>query len=72
MIHLVNSVRDERRLPIHETAPRRRLRLEVDLDILPQKVRTYGDEAEVEWEFQDATLTARISGFSCHILLVIE
>lgn len=72
LIHLVNSVRDERRLPIHETAASRNLRLEVDLDVSPQKVWVYGDEAEVSWEFQDATLTARISEVSCHILLVIE
>ena len=72
LIHLVNSIRDEKRLPIHETVTSRDLRLEVDLDTAPQRIRVYGDKADVSWEFQDATLTARISEVRHHILLVIE
>lgn len=72
LIHLVNSIRDEKRLPIHETVTSRDLRLEVDLDIAPQRIRVYGDEADVSWEVHDMTLTARISEVSYHILLVIE
>ena len=72
LIHLVNSVRDETRLPINETAVSRNLRLEVDLDMLPQTVRAYGDDAEVSWEASHRTLAIQISEVRYSVLLVIE
>ena len=72
LIHLVNSVRDETRLPINETIVSRDVVVEVDVDRKPQTVTTLGDEADLLWDVDDGRLRIRISEVKYHVLLVIE
>ena len=72
LIHLVNSVRDEIRLPINETIPSFDVLVEVDLDTPANSVIALGDETEVSWEANGATLRVNVAKVSYHVLLVIE
>ena len=72
LIHLVNSIRDETRLPINETIISRDVVVEVDLDSAVQRVTALGDETEVSWVADDATLRIIVVEVMYHLLLVIE
>ena len=72
LIHLVNSVRDEIRLPINETIPSFDVTVEVDLNAPVSAVSAHGDETELTWTSTDNTLSIALSRVSYHVLLVIE
>ena len=72
LIHLVNSIRDETRLPINDTVASRNLRLELDIESPPQSVNAYGDDADVSWQVHHGALTMRVSEVKYHVLLVVE
>lgn len=72
LIHLVNSVRDETRLPINETIPSFDITVEVDLGAAAKSVIALGDETELTWTTTDNTLSIALSRVSYHVLLVIE
>ena len=72
LIHLVNSIRDETRLPINETIPSTDIEIEIDLDISVKSVVARGDETDVSWVSDGATLRVKVAKISYHVLLVIE
>lgn len=72
LIHLVNSARDETRLPINETIPSFDVVVEADLASPPQSVVAFGDETDVSWEADGRTVTVNLAEVSYHVLLVIE
>ena len=72
LIHLVNSVRDETRLPINETIPSHEVRVEVDVESPPHSVSALGDDVDVNWDMEDGALRIDISAVRYHVLLVIE
>lgn len=72
LIHLVNSVRDEIRLPINETIPSVDVAVEVALDSPATAVSAFGDETEVSWEADGALLRVKVAEVRYHVLLVIE
>lgn len=72
LIHLVNSIRDEIRLPINETIPSYDVEVEVDLEAAAASVSAFGDETEVAWEADGATLRIKVAEIRYHVLLVIE
>ena len=72
LIHLVNSIRDEIRLPINETIPSHNVVVEVDLDLPAKSVTLLGDETELTWETAGETLSIRVAEVQYHVLLVIE
>ena len=72
LIHLVNSVRDETRLPINETIPSFDVTVEADLERPATAVSAFGDETEVSWEADGATVRVNVSEVSFHVLLVLE
>ena len=72
LIHLVNSIRDETRLPIIETIPSTDIEVEIDLDIPVKSVVAHGDETDVSWVSDGATLSVKVAKISYHVVLVIE
>ena len=72
LIHLVNSVRDETRLPINETIVSSAVEVEVDVDSPAQKVRALGDETDISWEMAGKVLRIDLQEVRYHVLLVIE
>lgn len=72
LIHLVNSVRDETRLPINDAIPSANVVVEVDMDSTPRTVIALGDEADVSWDLHGNTLRIRVAEVRYHVLLVIE
>ena len=72
LIHLVNSVRDETRLPINETIPSFDVEVEVDLESPARVVRALGDETDISWNADGATLSVVVAEVSYHVVLVIE
>ena len=72
LIHLVNSVRDETRLPINETIVSRTFVVEVELDSPVGRVTALGDETDISWEAQGNTLRIGVAEVRYHVLLVIE
>lgn len=72
LIHLVNSIRDEIRLPINETIPSVDVAVDLELDSPATKVTAFGDDTEVSWEQIGDALSIRLSQVSYHVLLVIE
>ncbi len=72
LIHLVNSLRDETRLPINEAFPSFDVLVEVDLDGPAQSVTAMGDETKLTWEASGKTLSIRLAQVRYHVLLVIE
>ncbi|MDE2774789.1 MAG: family 10 glycosylhydrolase [Chloroflexota bacterium] len=72
LIHLVNSIRDEIRLPINETIPSVDVAVDLELDSPATAVSAFGDETAVSWEQAGDTLSIRVSQVSYHALLVIE
>ena len=72
LIHLVNSVRDETRLPINETIPSFDVTVEVDVNAPVSAVSALGDETELTWTSTDNTLSIELTRVSYHVLLAIE
>ncbi|MCY3832256.1 MAG: family 10 glycosylhydrolase [Chloroflexi bacterium] len=72
LIHLVNSIRDEIRLPINETIPSYDVEVEVELEAAATSVTAFGDETEVSWEADGATVCVSVGEVRYHVLLVIE
>ena len=72
LIHLVNSIRDETRLPINETIPSTNIEVEIDLDIPVRSVVARGDRAEMTWKQEGDTLSIQLSEVAYHVLLVID
>jgi len=72
LIHLVNSIRDEIRLPINETIPSFDVVVEVDLESPATSVSAFGDETDPSWEADGATARVNVAKISYHVLLVIE
>ena len=72
LIHLVNSVRDETRLPINETIRSSDVVVEVDLHNAVRSVIARGDRTDMTWEQQGGTLSIRLSEVAYHVLLVID
>ncbi len=72
LIHLVNSVRDETRLPINATIPSEDVVLEVDLDGATEAVFALGEETQVSWAEAGGTLTIAVARVEHHVLLVVE
>ena len=72
LIHLVNSVRDETRLPINETRPSFDVRVEVDLESPARAVRALGDDTDVSWTSDGASVRVKVAEVRYHVLLVIE
>ena len=72
LIHLVNSVRDEIRLPINETIPSYDVVVEVDLESPATRVTALGDETEVSWEADGNKLKIHVDAVEYHVLLVID
>lgn len=72
LIHLVNSVRDEIRLPISETIPSFDVVVEADLGAPVTSVAACGDETEVSWETDGSTLKVTLGKVEYHVLLVVE
>ena len=72
LIHLVNSIRDETRLPINETIPSTDIEVAIDLDIPVRSVVARGDRAEMTWNQEGGTLSIQLSEVAFHVLLVID
>ena len=72
LIHLVNSLRDETRLPINETIPSFDVGVEVDLDAPVSSVTALGDETNMRWEADGKTLRVTLDEVAYHLLLVVE
>lgn len=72
LIHLVNSIRDEIRLPIYETIPSVDVAVDLELDSPATKVSAFGDDTEVSWRQIGDRLSIRLSQVAYHVLLVIE
>ena len=72
LIHLVNSVRDETRLPINETIPSRNVRLEIDREAPARAVSAFGDRTEMTWAQAGGVVKIDLSLVAYHVLLVIE
>jgi hypothetical protein len=72
LVHLVNSIRDEIRLPIDETIPSFDVAVEVELAAPATSVFALGDETEVSWEADGATVRVKVAEVSYHVLLVVE
>ena len=72
LIHLVNSVRDETRLPINETIISRDVEVEVDVERKPQTVTTLGDETDLSWDVDGGRLRICVSEVKYHVLVVIN
>ncbi|MCY3916905.1 MAG: family 10 glycosylhydrolase [Chloroflexi bacterium] len=72
LIHLVNSVRGETRLPINETIPSFDVRVEVEVNAPVSAVSALGDETELTWTSTDNTLSIELTQVTYHALLVIE
>ena len=72
LIHLVNSVRDETRLPINETIPSRNIQIEIDREAPARSVCALGDSAEMTWEQEGRLLSIDLSAVDFHVLLAIE
>ena len=72
LIHLVNSVRDETRLPINETIPSFDVTVEVDVNAPVSAVSALGDETKLTWTSTDNTVSIELTRVSYHVLLVIE
>ena len=72
LIYLVNSVRDETRLPINYTIPSFGVAVEVDLDSPAQSVCALGDETEVSWKADGNKLKISVDVVEYHVLLVID
>ena len=72
LIHLVNSVRDETRLPINETIPSYDVVVELDVDEAPGSVLALGDETGMSWRLEGGALRIQLEKVAYHTLLVIE
>lgn len=72
LVHLVNSIRDETRLPINETIVSRDLVIEVDLQTAARSVIARGDETEMTWRQNAGLLSIQLAAVAYHVLLVIE
>lgn len=72
MIHLVNSIRDETRLPINETIPSYNVEVEVDLQSAARSVVARGDRTDIKWKQEGGTLSIQLSEVAYHVLLVID
>ena len=72
LIHLVNSVRDETRLPINETIPSFDVTVEVDVESPASAVSAFGDEVDITWEMAGGLLRIGVAEVRYHVLLVIE
>ncbi len=72
LIHLVNSVRDETRLPISETIPSFDVLVEVDLESPAREVRALGDDTDVSWTSDGASVRVKVAEVRYHVLLVID
>lgn len=72
LIHLVNSVRDETRLPLNETIPSFDVEVEVDVSSPVSAVSALGDETDLSWEADGATVKVNVAEVRYHVLLVIE
>ncbi|MCY4021305.1 MAG: family 10 glycosylhydrolase [Chloroflexi bacterium] len=72
LIHLVNSVRDETRLPINETIASRNVVVEVDLESAARSVVARGDPSEMTWQQSAGLLSIQLSEVAYHVLLVID
>ena len=72
LIHLVNSLRDETRLPINETIPSFDVAVEADLDAPAREVKALGDETDIAWEMAGNELRISLTEVRYHVLLVIE
>ena len=71
LIHLVNSVRDETRLPINETIPSKAVVVEVDLEAPARQVTALGDETDISWEMVGESLRIGLAEVRYHLLLVV-
>ena len=72
LIHLVNSVRDETRLPINETIPSFDVAVEMDVKAPVSSVNAFGDETDLSWEMAGDALRITVAAVRYHVLLVIE
>jgi len=72
LIHLVNSVRDETRLPINETIPSTEVVVEVNLQSAARSVVALGDPSEMTWQQSAGLLSIQLSQVAYHVLLVID
>ncbi len=72
LIHLVNSLRGETRLPINETIASRAVVVEVDMDSAAKTVTALGDATDLAWQQSDDTVIIQLAEISYHVLLVIE
>ncbi len=72
LIHLVNSIRDEARLPINETIPSYNVEVEVDLQSAARSVVARGDRTDIKWKQEGGTLSIQLSEVAYHVLLVID
>ena len=72
LIHLVNSIRDETRLPINETIPSANVTVEVDVKSPVNTVAALCDACELTWQSAGATMSVKLESVKCHVLLVIE
>jgi type 1 glutamine amidotransferase len=72
LIHLVNSVRDETRLPINETIPSFDVLVEVDITSPARAVRALSDDTDMSWTSDGATVRIKVASVRYHVLLVIE
>ncbi len=72
LIHLVNSIRDETRLPINETIPSYNVEVEVDLQSAARSVIARGDRTDIKWKQEGGALSIQLSEVAYHVLLVID
>ena len=72
LIHLVNSIRDETRLPINQTIASHNVEVEIDLERAARSVVARGDPSEMTWEQKGLTLSIQLSVVTHHVLLVID
>ena len=72
LIHLVNSIRDETRLPINETIPSAEVAVEVDVKSPVTTVAALGDACELTWRQSGSIVSIQLSEVSFHVLLVLQ
>ena len=72
LIHLVNSLRDETRLPINATIPSYGVTVEVDVESPVESVTALGDETGICWHVDGALLTVELERVAYHVLLAVE